>query len=443
MASSRSGSHIWSNTIKERAERANKYYEEYYEKMETIGNGTFGTVYKGKEKEKDELRAIKVIDLQGVKASLTNQYSGEDLIEHLDLCLKGFISEFEIMKLFSNCENSVKCYEYFNNENNFAIIMELCDSNLSKLLAQRKKNDGEGFSSEEILEIMKQLNEAFKIMKENNITHRDLKLENILIKYLDEENKKFIIKLSDYDSSKRLSSLSSKNYLNSINGTVPYMAPEILKGEEYNYKVDLWSIGIILYKLYFGIFPYNGPSEFSIINKIEKSGKEILKKTDNKDLDDLIMNLLEKDPSKRFTWDQYFNHSFFEDKNINKIQLIYECEKKEKCDIFGEIFVMNNRNNIELVINGIKSELIEKYKLKEGKNIIEIIIKNKILSLEYMFYNCESLRNIDGLKYLDVKGINNFYGMFNGCSSLSDLKPLQNWNVSNGNDFHCMFSGCS
>ena len=121
---------IGSNTINERAERENEYYEDYYEKMENIGNGAFGTVYKGKEKRKGELRAIKVIDLQGLKANLKNQYSGEDLKKHLDLILKGFISEFEIMKLFSNFENSVKCYEYFNNEDNFVIIMELCDKNL-------------------------------------------------------------------------------------------------------------------------------------------------------------------------------------------------------------------------------------------------------------------------------------------------------------------------
>ena len=73
---------IGSNTINERAERANKNYEDYYEKMEPIGNGAFGTVYKGIEKGKGELRAIKVIDLQGVKTNLTNQYSGEDLRNH-------------------------------------------------------------------------------------------------------------------------------------------------------------------------------------------------------------------------------------------------------------------------------------------------------------------------------------------------------------------------
>ena len=267
------------------------------------------------------------------------------------------------MKICSlNNENSVKCYEYFNNKDNFIIIMELCDTNLSTVLTKRVEENGKGFNSEEILEILNQLNKAFKVMKENKIIHRDLKLENILIKYKDKEHKKYTIKLSDYGSSKRLSSLT-KNYLNSVNGTLLYMAPEILKGGEYNYKCDLWSIGIIIYKLYFGKFPYFGANENAIINKIEELENKKLKETDNKELDNLIKNLLEKDSTKRLTWDQYFNHPFFEIKPRNKINLIYECEKDGIWRIFGEKFVENNKNNIKLVINGIKSELVEKYEL--------------------------------------------------------------------------------
>ena len=56
--------------------------------------------------------------------------------------------------------------------------------------------------------------------------------------------KNITIKLSDYGCSKRISSLT-KNYLKTNIGTLSYMAPEILKGEEYTYKCDLWSIGII------------------------------------------------------------------------------------------------------------------------------------------------------------------------------------------------------
>ena len=102
-------------------ERASKNYEEYYETIKVIDNGTFGIVYKGKEKGKDELRAIKVINLQKISENLISQYGVEDLKKHFDSSVKGFISEFEIMKLCSNCDNSVRCYEYFNNEDNFEL----------------------------------------------------------------------------------------------------------------------------------------------------------------------------------------------------------------------------------------------------------------------------------------------------------------------------------
>ena len=138
--------------------------------------------------------------------------------------------------------------------------MELCDTNLSKILTERLIKHNKGFNSEEILEILKQLNNAFKVMEEKKIIHRDLKLENILLKYIDKEHKKYIIKLCDYGSSKKYTSLT-KNYFNSVHGTLLYMAPEILKEEEYNYKCDLWSIGIIIYQLYFGNLPYFGDNE--------------------------------------------------------------------------------------------------------------------------------------------------------------------------------------
>ena len=130
---------------------------------------------------------------------------------------------------------------------------------------------------------------------------------------------------------------------------------------------------------------------------------------------------------------------------FRKINLIYGCKDEDEdleYNIFGEKFVQNNRNHIELIINGTKSELVRKSKLKKGTNNIEIIIKHKIINLEYMFYECRTLRNIEGLMYLDVKEINNFSYMFYKCKSLSDIKGLENWNVSNGNNFSSMFNEC-
>ena len=106
------------------------------------------------------------------------------------------------------------------------------------------------------------------------------------------------------------------------------MAPEILKGEEYNYKADLWSIGIIIYILFFGKSPYSGSEKQALINYIEKFGNKLIKKTGNEELDDLIKRLLEKDASKRLKWDEYLNHTFFKGKYNykNKIILIYEIK---------------------------------------------------------------------------------------------------------------------
>ena len=155
-------------------ERSKQNYKDYYETIEMIGEGGYGCVYKGREIETNEIRAIKIMEIKKVRENLSYQYEIEEIKEQLQLFIEGFIQEFENMKICSkNNENSVKCYEYFNNKDNFVIIMELCDENLSELLNKRIDEKGKGFNPEEIYEIMKELNNTFKIMKENNIIHRN------------------------------------------------------------------------------------------------------------------------------------------------------------------------------------------------------------------------------------------------------------------------------
>ena len=127
----------------------------------------------------------------------------------------------------------------------------------------------------------------------------------------------------------------------------------------------------------------------------------------------------------------------------NKINLIYFSEFDYYANIFGEKFVENNEDNIELVINNKQNSLVKNYILKKGENHITLIIKKKLINLSYMFYECSSLKNIEELKYLDVKNVNDFSYMFENCPRLLDIKPLENWDVSNGNNFSQMFSHCS
>ncbi len=132
------------------------------------------------------------------------------------------------MKICSNDNNniySVKFYEYLWFKDEFIIVMELCDNNLSKILKEKKS----GFKPEEIYEIMKQLNETFRIMVKNNIVHRDIKLENILVKYENEEKNKFKVKLTDYGMSKQINRMKM---FKTHAGTPVTMAPEILEGKK-------------------------------------------------------------------------------------------------------------------------------------------------------------------------------------------------------------------
>ena len=100
-------------------------------------------------------------------------------------------NEIKLMKIIAGKDkeniNTVKYYEYFNTKNEFTIVMELCDNNITQLFENTKKD--EWLNIDVIYNILNQLNNSFKIMNENKICHRDLKLENILIKYKNKEKK--------------------------------------------------------------------------------------------------------------------------------------------------------------------------------------------------------------------------------------------------------------
>ena len=137
-------------------------------------------------------------------------------------------------------------------------------------------------------------------------------------------------------------------------------------------------------------------------------------------------------------------------KNINndlykkEIELKYYSKIGGFTNIFGVEFVNFNRNNIKLIINNSnKIPLIDKFYLKKGENIIKLIIENDLTNLSYMFYSCNSLNNINELKYLNTSKVTNFSNLFWGCSSLTDISAIKNWDVSQGINFSYLFTGCS
>ena len=107
--------------------------------------------------------------------------------------------EVNIMVKLSN-KNSIKIIAIFYSDKEYAIVMELCDCNLKNKLDESPN----GFQINEIKNILTQLNNTFRIMIDKKIIHRDIKLENILVKYINGNKKDYIVKLTDYGISKQL-----------------------------------------------------------------------------------------------------------------------------------------------------------------------------------------------------------------------------------------------
>jgi serine/threonine protein kinase len=133
-------------------------------------------------------------------------------------------------------------------------------------------------------------------MTKNKIIHKDLNLENILAQYETEEKLRYIVKLKLTDNSCIFKNLSNITKSQLLSSKLCFVAPEILKKENYDEKSDLWSLGAIIYMLAFKQHPFNGDNVLLILNhKFEHS---LQKQTGNEYLDDLIKKLLFKDPKK-------------------------------------------------------------------------------------------------------------------------------------------------
>ena len=225
----------------------------------------------------------------------------------------------------SEFENSVKLYGYFTDDKDFILVLEYCDSDLQKLLKEKQK-----FSSSEIRTLMEGLNKPFKYMHNNGILHRDIKPENIMIKYVDSSKTKYIPKIGDYGISRELDNGKATTNV----GSPRYMSPELLLGEdEYTDKSDLFSIGTLIYELYFNSFPFLFPITRTKNEIIKNYNVKKKNNCEDKLLDDLLNKLLKFEPDERISWEDYFQHPFFSNKGVedltNKVDNLKINDEKE------------------------------------------------------------------------------------------------------------------
>ena len=382
--------------------------QKYLEKKK-IGKGAFGDVYEAINEETSEKVAIKKINKQKMRKG----------VKDYDYYVTSLKREIDSMKK-CKCENTVELYDFYEDDENFVMVMELCDTSLSDNFKVRKK----AYTANEIYEIFSDLNNTFKIMHKNKIVHRDLKLENVLIKYTNKEKTKFISKLCDFGFSKQIEEVS----VNTLLGTAYTVAPEVVFKGKYDSKADLWSIGVMMYFCAFNECLYK---DVQGLRQFIKE-KPKFKKPTNIFLADLLSKLLVVDLNERISWEEYFNHPFFKLNSLTEINFgfksrylkYYKAQYKEDEKNFKTVLVkemkQNNlgqdfyyfdyrmHNKFNNNKNALKLNPIVEFKDDKDKQIIYFIYDydDKYIPLsQYIKYN--------NLEEKDIhKFINDFYNIF-------------------------------
>jgi len=224
--------------------------KDVYDIGETIGTGGFAVVKMGRHKKTGKQVAIKIMTLPDAGT------------EDADYHRNQIFLEIDILSKLEH-PNVLKMYEYFLEGKKVCMVTELLHGGemLDAVL-----NRGM-YSEADAKQVFRQLLESLKYLHSVAVVHRDLKLENLLLKEPDDLN---TVKLADFGLAKR----AAQQGMETICGSPMYVAPEVIRFEPgndpYGSPCDMWSAGVILYILLCGVPPFDDESEAVLYNLIAK-----------------------------------------------------------------------------------------------------------------------------------------------------------------------------
>ena len=341
-----------------------KNISEAYEKLQFLGQGAFGSVYKVVRKNsgtREIIRALKEISKKSMNVS-------EESKEEIK-------NEIEVLKNIDH-PNIMKIFEFFEDENNIYLVNEFCGGG-----DVAGMNDKYGLFPEFFLKyVMFQVFLAISFLHSNKVVHGDIKRENIAFVYqgkkkeknefeeffqtlfkdkdlqeelnespgienLSENAQKLIeeicnyeMKILDFGSAKMKKNGKLKEKLSGVTGTVYYCSPEVVK-DKYDFECDEWSCGVMMYILLTGYPPFVGENEDEIFDNILKQDLNLnvpQLKNISESCKDLINQLLEKDANKRINAEDALKHDFFTS-GINVGNLL-KGKFKENSDYLKKMF---------------------------------------------------------------------------------------------------------
>ncbi|MEK7431747.1 MAG: serine/threonine-protein kinase [Cyanobacteriota bacterium] len=258
-----------------------------YEIKSELGRGGMGVVYKGWDKKLEREVAIKVVE--NVDTQTADQLT---LTSHQELVAR-FQTEAKAIAKLSH-PNIVNIFDFgVENDRNYMVMEFLKGRDLSQLL---KFNSP--LSIELVVKSVIQVCAALDYAHTTGIIHRDIKPANILL--LDNG----IVKLMDFGIARIQEAKSQLTQAGTILGSVLYISPEqLISAQKVDKRADIYSLGVSIYELLTGQFPYDGDNVASIISKIMRSDPEVPSFHNPKiteELDDIIMKAIAKDPDHRY-----------------------------------------------------------------------------------------------------------------------------------------------
>ena len=397
-----------------------------FEKEREIGKGGFGLVLRVLHKKTQKTYCIKVIEKQGIME--------QKLVDQMN-------REIEIMYILNN-PHCLRLKNHFEDDTNFYLVMPLASKGqLYRVLKKFRK-----FDERTAAQILRETISALQYLHSFKppIIHRDIKPENLLL------NEGGRVLLADYGwSNFEMGGDVRKTFC----GTPEYIAPEMLSKKGHDTRVDIWSIGILMFELLAGYSPFVAKTNQELYQNIKR-----LKIQWPKDMPPLAKNLISKilklNPVDRPSFDEILNHQWF--KQTKMIKPLLENKMKSLKDLLAFHMLSgcddetlekinkllklsgkdaDNENAKSIVENAHEKEEVIKKKqiVQDIKNIQKENIVNKNRSQTSSNYSNRLLKNMGQnaslfLENQEIRKENEIYKSKLKAIE-SELKNLKNENV--------------
>lgn len=309
-----------------------------YTLTKSLGKGAFGEVYITSKQGTQEKFATKKIDKKFARNPKAKKY--------ID-------NEIKILKSIDH-ENIIKLYDQLETSQYYFLVTEYCNGGgLSDCLEYHINQYHKPFSEEVVQYLMRQIVSGIRYLHSKHILHRDIKLDNILVKFDTEEDKqkknmlKAKVKIIDFGFARYL---DPKELAFSTLGSPINMEPGILRklnkmenSRNYGYdeKADIWSLGTICYEMLIGHCTFDASSMKELLSKVE-AGNYLLPTSISKEAASFLNGMLQYDPKQRLNAEKLYSHHFLtkDYKSLTKMNL-----NNVQKHLYGANLKINSKKN--------------------------------------------------------------------------------------------------